>query len=208
MIRSPSDPSRAVNLDDRAVLCRTSALCRLVEQRILLAAGGLAYRMVGGPRLQDQKDVKDVLAYLKIAVNPSDHVSFLRILNVPRRGLGLKAQSVVRAALQSANSCSAPPTSVLASASVSVLRIAQLLATGPAIDDHQPSVSSSHRVRRSALSKKQLQCVTQLVTLLAECHALVAKGAGRNASFDRVTTLGLAAYRVIGSVMFRILHRA
>jgi len=170
MIRSPSDPSRAVNLDDRAVLCRTSALCRLVEQRILLAAGGLAYRMVGGPRLQDQKDVKDVLAYLKIAVSPSDHVSFLRILNVPRRGLGVKAQSV-----RAACSCELE----LRTTCISVLlRMAQLIATGLSIGGHQPgrsNNSSSDRVRRSTLCRKQLQCVTQLVTFLAECHALDAQ---------------------------------
>ncbi len=77
---------RGRKLDEIAVLFRTNAQSRPFEER--LRAEGLPYDVVGGPAFFDRKDVRDFLAYLKLVANPDDEVSFLRIANVPARGLG------------------------------------------------------------------------------------------------------------------------
>jgi DNA helicase-2/ATP-dependent DNA helicase PcrA len=71
---------------DVAVFYRTNAQSRVVEE--FLMRSGIPYRVVGGTRFYDRREVKDVLAYLKILVNPVDEVSVKRILNVPKRGIG------------------------------------------------------------------------------------------------------------------------
>jgi DNA helicase-2/ATP-dependent DNA helicase PcrA len=77
---------RGGRLADVAVLFRTNAQSRALE--IAFRRAGVAYELVGGTSFYERKEVKDVLAYLRAAMNPRDLVSFLRILNVPRRGLG------------------------------------------------------------------------------------------------------------------------
>jgi len=74
------------DLSDIAVLYRTNAQSRLIEEA--LVRGGLPYRIYGGLRFYDRKEIKDLLAYLRLALNPADDVSLKRILNVPPRGLG------------------------------------------------------------------------------------------------------------------------
>ncbi len=71
---------------DIAVFYRTHAQSRLIEER--LRAGKVPYTVVGGVGFYERKEVKDILAYLRILVSPSDSVSFLRVINVPRRGIG------------------------------------------------------------------------------------------------------------------------
>lgn len=71
---------------DMAVLYRTNAQSRALED--VLVRRGVAYTMVGGTRFYERQEIKDVLAYLKLLQNPRDDVSLLRILNVPRRGIG------------------------------------------------------------------------------------------------------------------------
>ena len=71
---------------DVAVLYRTNAQSRILEEE--LVREGIAYRVVGGTRFYDRREVKDVLAYLRVLANPSDEVSARRIVNVPRRGVG------------------------------------------------------------------------------------------------------------------------
>jgi len=75
-------------LDDRdfAVLYRMNAQSRGFEEVFMRM--GLPYRIVGGVRFYERKEIKDVLAYLRVIANPSDSLSFQRIVNVPRRGLG------------------------------------------------------------------------------------------------------------------------
>ena len=68
------------------VLYRTNAQSRVVEEAFMRQ--GIPYRVVGGTKFYDRKEVKDAIAYLKIAVNPSDEVSIKRIINVPKRGIG------------------------------------------------------------------------------------------------------------------------
>ncbi len=71
---------------DMAVLYRTNAQSRAMEES--LVRWGLPYIVVGGLRFYDRREIKDVLAYLRLLVNPADTVSLLRVLNVPRRGIG------------------------------------------------------------------------------------------------------------------------
>ncbi|MFV0315373.1 MAG: DNA helicase PcrA [Microthrixaceae bacterium] len=75
-----------VRWSDMAVFYRTNAQSRVVEESLMRA--GIPYRVVGGPRFYDRKEVKDALAYLKVIVNPSDEVSAKRVVNVPKRGVG------------------------------------------------------------------------------------------------------------------------
>ena len=69
-----------------AVLYRTNAQSRTVEDA--LRRSGMAYRIIGGVRFYERKEVKDALAYLKVVLNPHDDVSLKRVINVPTRGIG------------------------------------------------------------------------------------------------------------------------
>lgn len=71
---------------DFAVLYRTNAQSRNVEEALVKA--NIPYRIVGGHKFYDRKEIKDILAYLKVVANPADSMSFNRIINVPKRGLG------------------------------------------------------------------------------------------------------------------------
>lgn len=71
---------------DMAVLYRTNAQSRAIEEA--LVRWGIPYIVVGGLRFYDRREIKDVLAYLRLLVNPADTVSLLRVLNVPKRGIG------------------------------------------------------------------------------------------------------------------------
>ena len=71
---------------DMAVFYRTNAQSRVLEEYFMRV--GIPYKVIGGTRFYDRKEVKDALAYLKSVVNPSDEVSIKRILNTPKRGIG------------------------------------------------------------------------------------------------------------------------
>lgn len=71
---------------DFAVLYRTNAQSRVVEETFLKA--NIPYKMVGGHKFYDRKEIKDILAYLQVITNPADSLSLLRIINVPKRGVG------------------------------------------------------------------------------------------------------------------------
>lgn len=73
-------------LNQFAVLYRTNAQSRTIEEAFLHY--GLPYRIVGGQRFYDRKEIKDILAYLRFIFQPADFVSFERIINVPARGIG------------------------------------------------------------------------------------------------------------------------
>lgn len=74
------------NYKDFAVLYRTNAQSRSIEEA--LVHYGIPYRIVGGQRFYDRKEIKDIIAYLRIIFQPEDRVSFERIVNVPTRGIG------------------------------------------------------------------------------------------------------------------------
>jgi len=71
---------------DMAVFYRTNAQSRVLEDSLMRA--GIPYRVIGGTRFYDRREVKDALAYLRSVVNPADEVSVKRVLNVPKRGVG------------------------------------------------------------------------------------------------------------------------
>ncbi len=74
---------------DYAVLYRTNAQSRSIEEHFVHY--GIPYRVVGGVRFYDRKEIKDILAYLRLIFQPEDRVSFERIVNVPARGVGTKS---------------------------------------------------------------------------------------------------------------------
>jgi len=69
-----------------AVLYRTNAQSRAIEDALMRE--GMAYRIIGGVRFYERKEIKDTLAYLRLLINPHDDVSFRRVVNVPARGIG------------------------------------------------------------------------------------------------------------------------
>src|SRR6185437_13274430 len=75
-------------LRDFAVMYRTNAQSRALEEALIRA--GIRYQLVGGTRFYERREVKDVLAYLRLVHNPYDIVSLTRVLNVPGRGIGTK----------------------------------------------------------------------------------------------------------------------
>ncbi len=80
---------------DMAIFYRTNAASRPVEEQFVRQ--GIPYRVVGGTRFYERKEVRDLLAYLRTLVNPDDEVSLRRILNEPKRGIGDKAESELEA---------------------------------------------------------------------------------------------------------------
>jgi DNA helicase-2/ATP-dependent DNA helicase PcrA len=71
---------------DSAIFYRTNAMSRVVEEQLLRS--GIPYKVVGGTRFYDRREVKDALAYLRAVINPVDEVSIKRVLNMPKRGVG------------------------------------------------------------------------------------------------------------------------
>ena len=80
--------------DDMAVFYRTNAQSRILEDMFLRA--GVPYKIVGGTRFFDRAEVRDVMAYLKLVVNPDDDVAALRVVNTPRRGIGTTSINKIR----------------------------------------------------------------------------------------------------------------
>ena len=74
------------NYGDFAILYRTNAQSRVMEETLLKA--NIPYKMVGGHKFYDRKEIKDILAYLNVIANPQDSISFERIVNSPKRGIG------------------------------------------------------------------------------------------------------------------------
>lgn len=72
--------------NDYAVFYRTNAQSRVLEEQ--LRTHGIPYRLVGGVRFYDRMEIKDILSYMKLIVNPSDDIALKRIINVPARGIG------------------------------------------------------------------------------------------------------------------------
>ncbi|MHB1212361.1 MAG: DNA helicase PcrA [Candidatus Nanopelagicales bacterium] len=84
-----------VKPSDVAVFYRTNAQSRSIEEIFIRV--GLPYRVVGGTRFYERREVRDAIAYLRALANPEDEVSLRRVLNTPRRGIGERAESMVEA---------------------------------------------------------------------------------------------------------------
>lgn len=81
--------------NDIAVLYRTNAQSRAIEDAFLKSS--IAYQMVGGTKFYDRKEIKDMVAYLRLITNPNDDLSFERVVNVPKRGIGQTSVERLRA---------------------------------------------------------------------------------------------------------------
>ena len=90
-----------LNYKDFAVLYRTNAQSRVLEE--VMVRMRLPYKIIGGLRFYQRKEIKDILAYLRVIANPSDDVSLLRIINVPKRGIGTTTVDRLKAAAEERN---------------------------------------------------------------------------------------------------------
>ncbi len=97
---------------DFAVLYRINAQSRVLEEMFMRE--GIPYKIIGGQRFYDRKEIKDVIAYLRVIQNPSDDIGLKRIINVPRRGIG---SATVEAAEETAARRSCSIFSIISSAS-------------------------------------------------------------------------------------------
>ncbi|MCR6673854.1 ATP-dependent helicase [Devosia ginsengisoli] len=89
------------DLNSMAILVRASFQMREFEERFITL--GLNYRVIGGPRFYERKEIRDAIAYLRVVSNPSDGLSFERIVNTPKRGLGDSTVQLLHNASRSAN---------------------------------------------------------------------------------------------------------
>ncbi len=103
-----------LRLGDVAVMYRTNAQSRALEERFV--AERLPYRLVGGTRFYERREIKDLLAYLRLVLNPFDSVSLDRVLNVPPRRIGDRTQQELRSWAQSMEVPSYTALQLLASA--------------------------------------------------------------------------------------------
>lgn len=76
------------DFSDMAVLYRTHAQSRVIEEALMRHA--IPYQIIGGLKFYERREIKDILAYLRLLVNPDDDVSLMRIINVPKRGIGIR----------------------------------------------------------------------------------------------------------------------
>ena len=116
------------------MLYRTNAQSRTIEDALMRE--GVAYKVVGGVRFYERKEVKDALAYMRLVINPHDDVSLRRVINVPARAASARAS-------WSAVECSTPSTSGRRSARTSP----ECLAAGL-----QPALSARTRSGRASCS--------------------------------------------------------
>ena len=86
-------------LNSMAILVRASHQMRAFEDRFLSI--GLPYRVIGGPRFYERMEIRDAMAYFRVAVSPDDSLAFERIVNTPKRGIGDKAQQKINAIARS-----------------------------------------------------------------------------------------------------------
>ncbi|MFD1882319.1 ATP-dependent helicase [Paracoccus pacificus] len=84
------------DLNDVAILVRASHQMRAFEDRFMTI--GLPYRVIGGPRFYERQEIRDAMAYFRLAVSPDDDLAFERIVNLPKRGLGDKAVQTIQGA--------------------------------------------------------------------------------------------------------------
>ena len=87
--------TREASLGDCAVMYRTNAQSRSLEDA--LVARGMPYRLVGGTRFYQRREIKDALAYLRLVHNPADNISLMRVINVPARSIGDKTVAALAA---------------------------------------------------------------------------------------------------------------
>jgi DNA helicase-2/ATP-dependent DNA helicase PcrA len=91
----PVDPAfKKYSFEEVAILVRASHQMRAFEDRFLTI--GLPYRVIGGPRFYERQEIRDAMAYFRLSVSPEDDLAFERVVNLPKRGLGDKAQADIQ----------------------------------------------------------------------------------------------------------------
>ena len=106
------DSDNPVGSPTVAVLYRTNAQSRTIEDALMRE--GLAYKIIGGVRFYERKEVKDALAYMRLVINPHDDVSLRRVINVPARGIGKGVMEAIE---------NLPPPGDLVDADLPLLRV-------------------------------------------------------------------------------------
>ena len=86
--------SKKVKLSEIAILFRVSAHTRSFEERLISI--GLPYKIIGGLRFYERKEIKDIIAYLRLINNLSDDLAFERVINTPKRGIGETSVKKIR----------------------------------------------------------------------------------------------------------------
>src|SRR5215207_5452242 len=113
--------SRSANIDAMvAILYRTNAQSRAIEDSLMRES--IPYKIIGGVRFYERKEIKDALAYLKLIINPHDDVSLRRVINVPTRGVGKGVMDSLQAIDPDAIAADAPPLLAAGLAEVSSAR--------------------------------------------------------------------------------------
>ncbi len=100
---------KGLKFGDMAILYRTNAQSRIPEE--ILMQAGIPYRVFGGQKFYERKEIKDILAYLRTILNPSDDTSLIRIINVPRRSIG---EATIQSLTESADRQGIPVFAALA----------------------------------------------------------------------------------------------
>jgi DNA helicase-2/ATP-dependent DNA helicase PcrA len=144
--------------NDIAVMYRTNANSRALEEAFIRAT--IPYQLVGGTRFYERREVKDVLAYLRLVHNPYDVVSFTRIVNVPGRGIGAKTLAELE---RWSGQLAVPIYTALQV-------IARLETPGTA-----PEVAGLPRVERHPIGTRQAKTLVELLRMLDELMGLAAK---------------------------------
>ncbi|MCC5971430.1 MAG: UvrD-helicase domain-containing protein [Pararhodobacter sp.] len=90
-----------ISRNNMAILVRASHQMRAFEDRFLSI--GLPYRVIGGPRFYERLEIRDAMAYFRLAISPTDDLAFERIVNTPKRGLGDKAQQTIQKVARAAD---------------------------------------------------------------------------------------------------------
>ena len=93
--------NKQIQPGDVAIMYRTNAQSRLLEEAFLHA--GLPYKIVGAQRFYGRREVKDIIAYMRLVHNPNDELSLIRVINVPPRGVGEKTLQLLRTQAQKSN---------------------------------------------------------------------------------------------------------
>lgn len=146
--------TEAVNYGEVALFYRTNAQSRVVEE--ILSRFGIPYRIVGGVRFYQRKEVKDLLAYLRVLVNEADTVSLKRIVNTPRRGVGDRTIAELEA--------------YAALAGITLYRALEIAVE---LED-----GAAHPSRVPGISRRALGGIADFVHLIRELQAFIKQGAG------------------------------
>ncbi|MCS7181758.1 MAG: UvrD-helicase domain-containing protein [Thermoanaerobaculum sp.] len=175
---------RAAGMTSLAVLFRLNALSRPFEEELVRWA--IPYRVVGGVRFWDRAEVKDALAYLRLLVNPNDQLAFLRVVNVPARGLGAVAVERLAQAAQ-VWGCSVPEASRRLPETLTPRARQALQAFWQLLEDLRPGMEGP--------LDRLVQELLQRSGLLAQFSAQEEEDRGRLANLDQLVAAAGEATR-------------